>query len=84
MSHPSAATDCMAYVLSSAAREKFKLLMLVGRGVPERKQRKEFRPSTRHEREEIKKKRKEGLSWSELAVYFDRSPYYCRRSCKQP
>lgn len=74
----------MAYVLSTAAREKFNFLMAVGGVVPERKQRKEFRRSTLKEREKIKEMRKEGLSWAELAAFFDRSPYYCRRSCKQP
>jgi len=78
----SLATDCMAYVFSSLARQKFKLLMDAQKGSELRKERKEFRWGDEEEREKIREARKTGLSWRELGIMFDRSPYYCQVAVK--
>ena len=73
----SLATDCMAYVFSSLARQKFKLLMESQKNSPE-KYRKQTHWATEEEREKIREAREKGLSWKELGVMFDRSPYCCQ------
>jgi len=74
----SLATDCMAYVFSSLARQKFKLLMDAQKGSEVKKERKEFRYGNDAELEKIREARKTGLSWRELGLMFDRSAYYCQ------
>jgi hypothetical protein len=67
----------MAYVFSSLARQKFKLLMESQKNSPE-KYRKQTHWATEEEREKIREARKTGLSWRELGIMFDRSPYSCQ------
>ena len=68
----------MAYVLSSAAREKFKLLMNAQKNSGPMKGSKEYRRGNEEEKEKIREERKKGLSWQQLATMFDRSSYYCQ------
>jgi len=73
----SAASSCIEYLFSGAVREKFKVLMESQKNSPER-YRKQTHWATEEERQKIREAREKGLSWKELGVMFDRSPYCCQ------
>jgi hypothetical protein len=73
----SAASSCIDYLFSGAVREKFKVLIGSQKNSPER-YRKQTHWTTEEERQKIREAREKGLSWKELGVMFDRSPFCCQ------